>query len=475
MVYKGNLKVAGDPGDGIAVELSLDDVYVDLHAEGENLGRWRMDLVEVARLAGNEFSLVLDGEHMVFKASDPLGFAYNAVTTIDEISGRLRKKRKGLFRKRKPEKAMIRGALPADEKVAAPPAALLPTSEESVELPDDRYPMFTMDGEEAMPAATGLSDPEQFDASVDRTGETLESLLRLDTAEVEPVDLVDAPEPSDDLIEMELMTEDSDLEVVDSGLDLVDGEPSGEQVDVPAADDHLEIVHAEPVEVEGLTEEPAESDLVEPDYELVEQVEAVEPGENETFEEAAEESADLDAEPADVPPTVEEVEEPSEDTGMAEAEVEDAPMEVLDEAAGIEAELAREPVGTHLSDLAEAGSVEEAPEVDSAPLGDAEESTAAAAESLSATGAVEEIEVADAEPADSTGDLEAGEVEDLEGEQPVEPELVGSEVEPAEPEPVDVESVDVESVDVESVDVEPVEAESLHVESVDVEPVDVES
>lgn len=118
MLFKGRLKVAGDRGEGIPVDLTIDDVFVDLWAEGEELGRWRMDVVDVSRLHGNEFSMLLDGENMIFVAADPLGFAYDGMNAIGEVSARLRKRRSVFGRRSKPDKAPAQAPL-----VAEPPAA----------------------------------------------------------------------------------------------------------------------------------------------------------------------------------------------------------------------------------------------------------------------------------------------------------------------------------------------------------------
>ncbi len=107
MEFKGRLKVAGDGAEGIPVVLRLDDIYLELWAEGEELGIWRLDTVEVARLAGNEFLLDLDGEPMVFVAADPLGFAYEGLSYVEEISSKFKKKKRG---KKKDEAPLLRGA-----------------------------------------------------------------------------------------------------------------------------------------------------------------------------------------------------------------------------------------------------------------------------------------------------------------------------------------------------------------------------
>ncbi len=109
MDFKGRLKVAGDSGPGIPVDLRLDDIYLELWSEGEELGVWRFDVVEVARSSGNKFSLDLDGEAMSFEAIDPLGFAYDGLTFIEAVSSKLRKKRRG-FRFRDADSQPLRGA-----------------------------------------------------------------------------------------------------------------------------------------------------------------------------------------------------------------------------------------------------------------------------------------------------------------------------------------------------------------------------
>lgn len=88
----GRLKLPSDAGSGIAVALRLEDIFLELEAEGEELGRWRVDDVEIERLYSNQFRLDLAGEDMVFVADDALGFAYEGVTAIDELSERLRRK-----------------------------------------------------------------------------------------------------------------------------------------------------------------------------------------------------------------------------------------------------------------------------------------------------------------------------------------------------------------------------------------------
>ena len=100
MNFKGRLRLPSDTGAGIPVELRLDDIYFELWAENnEELGTWRLEVVQMSRQGGNVFVMDLDGEEMHFVADDPLGFAYDGLSHIEEIGNRLRKKRR--FGKRK--------------------------------------------------------------------------------------------------------------------------------------------------------------------------------------------------------------------------------------------------------------------------------------------------------------------------------------------------------------------------------------
>jgi len=123
--FKGRLKLPGDRGDGVVVDLRLDDIFLEVMAGSEELGRWRMDEVTIERLVSNEFSLNLDGEPVVFIADDALGFAYEGVAAIGDVSARLTKKRRGP-RRRRTAAAALAGASPAvseEEPAASPPSA----------------------------------------------------------------------------------------------------------------------------------------------------------------------------------------------------------------------------------------------------------------------------------------------------------------------------------------------------------------
>ncbi len=244
MVYKGRLKVAGDPGEGIPVDLSIDDVYVDLVSGGENLGRWRMDVVELSRLAGNEFAMGLDGEQMVFVAADPLGFAYNAVTTIEEISGRLRKKR-GLFRKRadsprKPKEDSVSTV----EVVAQRPSADL----------EDLLPRQPGLGR-LLPPPVGLASHRDALSEPGSADDRIES-----NAPIEPVEAVEILEPQGSIV----LGREVTLEVVDEVIEVEMPELRSEEtldaVEVPVADTTVErgLDDPEVEEVEPLGEDDSD-------------------------------------------------------------------------------------------------------------------------------------------------------------------------------------------------------------------------
>lgn len=215
VVFKGRLRVAGDPGEGIPVDLLIDDVYVDLVADGEMLGRWRMDVVEISRLAGNEFAVVLDGEQMVFASADPLAFAYNAVTTVEEIASRLRKKR-GLFRRR-PDGTRRPASDTDDESTTTmepPPVALddlLPSTPDVERLlpPPPEQPVareISIEVEPVVAVESVAEDMVEVQAVewVDDDGDVpvaaaeeiqVDDLIPVDDVAAAPVDVVPAPAP----------------------------------------------------------------------------------------------------------------------------------------------------------------------------------------------------------------------------------------------------------------------------------------
>jgi hypothetical protein len=111
--FKGRLRLPNDPGEGIPIDLEIEDVFLSLESEGEDFGEWRLDTVEINRLFSNQFAMQLDGEEMVFVADDALGFAYDGLSTIEDVKSRLSKRR--IFKGRKPKRRTVDGDLEPEE------------------------------------------------------------------------------------------------------------------------------------------------------------------------------------------------------------------------------------------------------------------------------------------------------------------------------------------------------------------------
>jgi hypothetical protein len=128
--FRGHLRLPEDAGTGIRVRLRLDDIFVVISSGGDELGAWRADDVAIERIFSNQFSIVLDGESMVFIAQDPLGFAYEGVTAIEDLQERLGKKRK--FRRSKKKDKAVDAGVPADASPDLEPADDATPTEEPV-------------------------------------------------------------------------------------------------------------------------------------------------------------------------------------------------------------------------------------------------------------------------------------------------------------------------------------------------------
>jgi hypothetical protein len=137
-LFKGRLRLPSDPGEGIPIDLVIEDVFLSLDSGGEDFGEWRLDTVEVKRLFSNQFSLLLDGEEMVFIADDALGFAYDGLSAVEDVQNRLTKRR--VFKSRRtPKKKTVAGrpdAPEADEHPATPEPAAEPETRPDVPMPE---------------------------------------------------------------------------------------------------------------------------------------------------------------------------------------------------------------------------------------------------------------------------------------------------------------------------------------------------
>jgi hypothetical protein len=132
--FRGHLRLPDDAGSGIPVVLRIDDIFVILISGAEELGAWRADDVGVERIFSNQFALDLDGEAMVFIASDALGFAYEGVAAIEDLQERLTKRR--VFRRKK----KVATSEPTEIALPDPEATPEPTAPRTVHTPSAERP-----------------------------------------------------------------------------------------------------------------------------------------------------------------------------------------------------------------------------------------------------------------------------------------------------------------------------------------------
>jgi hypothetical protein len=182
MDFRGHLRLPEDAGTGIPVTLRVDDIFVVIASEGEELGSWRADEMSVERIFSNQFALDLAGEPMVFLAADALGFAYEGVTAIEELQARLTKRR--VFkRKKSAPKAVPTPALtdPEETPVAEAAPDEVPTDEPV--LLTDPQPLWTPPVAKEAPGP--VADPEPAPPPADASKELRD---RPDPEEAAPVD-----------------------------------------------------------------------------------------------------------------------------------------------------------------------------------------------------------------------------------------------------------------------------------------------
>lgn len=184
MQFKGRLRAPGDVSEGVAVDLRLDDIFLELNSQDMTLGRWRMDDVEAERVQSNHFHLTIAGEQMQFLADDALAFAYEGLDVIEQIGSRLRKKRRGLLGLRRGTHESPRAEEDLNE--AEQPASVTgsPISLEAVEEASPPAPAIKPVRvlEEPVPApsisvAPPEAEPEQEEVA-SRPSEDLEEVLR---------------------------------------------------------------------------------------------------------------------------------------------------------------------------------------------------------------------------------------------------------------------------------------------------------
>ena len=94
MEFRGRLNTPDGPGEGIAVELRLTDVFLELGSGDGELGRWRLDEVELTRVAGDVFDLTLEGEAFIFVADDAISFAYEGLGYVEATRTKVKRRRR---------------------------------------------------------------------------------------------------------------------------------------------------------------------------------------------------------------------------------------------------------------------------------------------------------------------------------------------------------------------------------------------
>ena len=123
MDFRGHLRLPEDAGTGIPVRLRLDDIFIVISSDGDELGSWRADDIVISRIFSNQFSIDLDGEPMVFVAQDALGFAYDGITAIEDLQERLTKRRT-FKRSKKREKPPVETPRAQPSEVVRPAAGI---------------------------------------------------------------------------------------------------------------------------------------------------------------------------------------------------------------------------------------------------------------------------------------------------------------------------------------------------------------
>ena len=261
MDFKGRLKVAGERGEGIPIVLHLDDIFLSLASEGESLGTWRIDGVDVERLHGSEFSLELDGERMVFVATDPLAFAYTGVSYIEDITDRLTK-RWAIFRRKRPA-ASAGEPLDVEADDFEPPAAPEPVFEEADrgDLPaeevtaEDATTGFGYEVVEELPGAG-------FDFA-DSTIDAHEMAVPSGPEPIQPAPIQPEPEPVEGEAEPAVEVFEPAVEVFEPEPEPLEPEPL-EPEPVQSEPEPAE-AESEPLEPEPLEPEPLEPEPLEPE------------------------------------------------------------------------------------------------------------------------------------------------------------------------------------------------------------------
>ena len=90
MQFKGQLLLPGESGAGLSVSLDVAEHHLAVESDGGGLGAWPLEVVDVERLHGSEFSLTVAGEPLRFVADDTVAFAYTGVPIIEAVASKSR-------------------------------------------------------------------------------------------------------------------------------------------------------------------------------------------------------------------------------------------------------------------------------------------------------------------------------------------------------------------------------------------------
>lgn len=90
MQFKGQLLLPGESGAGLSVSLDVAEHHLAVESDGGGLGAWPLEVVDVERLHGSEFSLIVAGEPLRFVADDTVAFAYSGMPVIEGVTRKSR-------------------------------------------------------------------------------------------------------------------------------------------------------------------------------------------------------------------------------------------------------------------------------------------------------------------------------------------------------------------------------------------------
>lgn len=90
MQFKGQLLLPDESGPGLDVSLDVAEHHLAVESEDGGLGAWPLEAVQVRRVHGDTFSLIVAGETLKFVAEDTVAFAYSGVQAIERLASKPR-------------------------------------------------------------------------------------------------------------------------------------------------------------------------------------------------------------------------------------------------------------------------------------------------------------------------------------------------------------------------------------------------